>query len=180
MTGDIPGAGSPQSIANMEGRPIDVNNPGPEVKPEDLKVSPARLNAQRVKKVVAIFEHVLGPQFANQKALTDLLSAEIGDFRTQIKPTNDKVTAKAFALFVLTHRATPSEKLLAESLSTMRELADAITGLELSPIESQNANQYWTESLMPDDADLVDRNGKYNPNWLLDVLNALPAPATQP
>jgi hypothetical protein len=144
-------------------------------RPEDRKVTPVRLEAQRVKQIVAEVEQVVGPQFANQKQITDLVASGIADFRAQIKPDDDKVAPGAFAQFILTHQATPSEKLLAEKLLAMRELADNISGLGLSVAETQGANQYWSSSLTPDDEDLVDQNGDYNQHWLLDVLYALPA-----
>jgi hypothetical protein len=146
-------------------------------RPEDRKVTPVRLEAQRVKQIVAEVEQVVGPQFANQKQITDLLASGVADFRAQTKPTDDKVAPAAFVQFVLTHQVTPSEKTLAEKLLAMRDLADNISGLGLSVAETQGANQYWSSSLTPDDENLVDQHGDYNTHWLLDVLYALPAPA---
>jgi filamentous hemagglutinin family protein len=149
-------------------------------KPGDRKVTTIRLAAQRVKQIVAIFDDVLGPGFANQKQIDDQLTAGIADFRAQLKPTDDKVSSEAFAQFMLSHQDTPTEKALMEKLRALRALVDNINNLGLSSVEAQGANQYWSSSLVPDDSNLVDNGGEYDPNWLLHVLNALPAQAAPP
>jgi hypothetical protein len=148
--------------------------------PDDLRISPQRLDERKVQALIAEAGDVFGPNFPYRQGVTAMLQAEIADFRAKSGAADQKVSASQFASFVLAHQDTPDEQAFAQKLAGLQAIRGDVDGIGISKAESDSANQWWTTRITPQDANLVDDSGSYDRHWLLHVFDALPRARIRP